>query len=60
VARVIDLARSRGHVERALQVAREHTTAAVAALEALPRGPVAGVLRALADYLISRVEEARQ
>ena len=60
VARVIDLARSRGHVERALQVAREHTAAAAAALEALPRGPVAGVLRTLGDYLIDRVETARQ
>lgn len=59
VARVIDLARSRGHVERALQMAREHTTAAAAALEDLPRGPVAEILRALGEYLIARVEEAR-
>jgi heptaprenyl diphosphate synthase len=58
VARVIDLARSRGHVERALQVAREHTAAATAALEDLPRGPVAGVLRELGEYLIARVEGA--
>jgi heptaprenyl diphosphate synthase len=59
VARVIDLARSQGHVERALQVAREHTAAAVAALEGLPGGPVTGVLAALGNYLITRVEEAR-
>jgi len=60
VARVIDLARSRGHVERALQVAREHTAAAAAALEALPREPVAEVLQSLGEYSIGRVEAARQ
>lgn len=59
VARVIDVARSRGHVEHALQVAREHTTAAAAALEDLPPGPVAEVLLALGEYLIARVEKAR-
>ena len=59
VARVIDLARSRGHVERALQMAREHTTTAAAALGDLPQGPVAEILRALGEYLIARVEEAR-
>ncbi len=59
VAAVIDLARSRGHVERALQVAQEHTAAATAALADLPRGPVTGVLAALGDYLITRVEGAR-
>ena len=32
---------------------------AAAALEALPAGPVAGVLRTLGDYLIARVEDAR-
>jgi len=60
VARVIDLARSRDHVERALQVAREHTAAAAAALEALPREPVAEVLQSLGEYSIGRVEAARQ
>ena len=60
VARVIDLARSRGHVERALQVAREHTDDAAAALEALPRKPVAEVLQSLGEYSIGRVEAARQ
>ena len=57
---MIDLARSRGHVERALQVAREHTAAAAAALEALPREPVAEVLQSLGEYSIGRVEAARQ
>lgn len=56
---VISLARAGGHVERALEVARVHTAAAVAALEVLPAGPVAGVLHTLGDYLIARVEEAR-
>jgi heptaprenyl diphosphate synthase len=59
VAGVISLARAGGHVERALEVARGHTAAAVAALEALPAGPVAGVLRTLGDYLIARVEGAQ-
>jgi len=59
VAGVIALARSGGHVERALEVARGHTAGAAAALEALPAGPVAGVLRTLGDYLIARVDEAR-
>ena len=60
LARVIDLARRPGHLERALQVARGHTAAAAAALEALPRGPVAEVLQGLGRYLIDRVETARQ
>ena len=60
VAQVIDLARSRGHVERALQVAREHTGAAAAALEPLRPEPVAEVLQALGEYSIGRVEAARQ
>jgi geranylgeranyl pyrophosphate synthase len=59
VHRVISLARAGGHVERALGVARGHTAAAAAALETLPAGPVTGVLRALGDYLIARVEGAR-
>jgi heptaprenyl diphosphate synthase len=59
VAGVIAAARAGGHVERALEVARAHTTAASAAVRALPRSPVTGVLQALADYLISRVEQAR-
>jgi len=58
-AGVISLARAGGHAERALEVARGHTAAAVAALEALPPGPVAAVLHALGDYLIARVEDAR-
>ncbi|MBP1632197.1 MAG: putative polyprenyl diphosphate synthase [Acidobacteria bacterium] len=60
VERVIELARSRGHVDRALEVAREHTAAASAALAGLPPGPVAGVLRTLGEYIIGRVEDARR
>ena len=59
VSRVIALARSGGHVERALEVARGHTAAAADALRALPSGPVAEVLRGLGDFLIARVEEDR-
>jgi geranylgeranyl pyrophosphate synthase len=59
VAGVISLARSGGHVERALEVAQGHTAGAAAALGALPAGPVARVLHALGDYLIARVDEAR-
>jgi heptaprenyl diphosphate synthase len=60
VARVIDVIRSRGYADRALQVAREHTAAAAAALEDLPAGPVAVVLRTLGEYITSRVEDARR
>ena len=59
VAGVISLAGVGGHVQRALEVARGHTAAATAALDSLPAGPVTGVLRALGDFLIARVEDAR-
>jgi len=58
VAEVIARAREGGHAARALEVARGHTAAASAAVGSLPPGPVAGVLQALGDYLITRVEQA--
>jgi heptaprenyl diphosphate synthase len=58
VAEVIARTRSGGHVTRALEVARGHTAAAVAAVAGLPPSPVVDVLRALGDYLITRVQEA--
>lgn len=60
VTRVIELARAHGHVDRALEVAREHTAAAAAALASLPPGPVAGVLSTLGQYIVGRVEDARR
>lgn len=59
VDRVISLARSGGHVDRAVEVARTHTAAAAAALRALPSGPVTGILERLGQYLITRVDQAR-
>ena len=60
VATVIDLVRRGGHLESALAEVDRRTAAAGAAVTALPAGEVTDVFRALGDYLIERVDQARR
>jgi heptaprenyl diphosphate synthase len=59
VERVIQLVRKGGHVDQALGEVDRRMRAAAGAVAELPAGEVADVFRALGDYLIARVGEAR-
>ncbi|MFQ5947716.1 MAG: polyprenyl synthetase family protein, partial [Acidimicrobiia bacterium] len=58
VEQVISLVHSGGHVDRVLEEARTRIRSAEAALEKLPAGRVAEVLRNLGSYLTERVAQA--
>ena len=59
VQQVIDLVRSGGHVDQALAEVDRRIAAARAAVESLPEGEITRVFRGLGDYLVERVETAR-
>jgi heptaprenyl diphosphate synthase len=58
VARVIEIVRSGGHVERTLAEVNERIASAREAMASLPDGDVTKVFRRLADYLVERVDAA--
>jgi heptaprenyl diphosphate synthase len=59
VAEVIDLVRSGGYVDRALEEAAARTDTAQRAVATLPDGPAKDVLGSLGTYLLGRVSAAR-
>lgn len=59
VEQVIDIVRSGGHVERALQETERHFALADEAARRLGDGPVGAVLHSLGEYLLDRVTLAR-
>ena len=59
VDEVIELVRSGGHVEAALDTARKRLEIAESALETLPESKPRSILETLGDYLLQRVDSAR-
>lgn len=60
VAQVIEIVRSGGHVDSALSEATRRLGVASEALSALPDGEPKQILDGLGDYLLSRVDTARE
>ncbi|MEX1207762.1 MAG: polyprenyl synthetase family protein [Acidimicrobiia bacterium] len=60
VEEVIDLVRSGGHLDRVLDETMAHIAAAEEAIAELPDSEVTKVLRTLGEYLVERVDAARQ
>ncbi len=59
VARVTEIARNGGYVDRVLDETRGRLEAAESAVDVLGEGPIPDVMRVLGRYLLDRVEEAR-
>ena len=59
VNEVIDLVRSGGHVDGALESARNRLEIARGALSGLPRGEARDILEILGEFLLARVDAAR-
>lgn len=60
VEEMIDLVRRGGHLDRVLDETMAHIAAAEEAISALPDSDVTKVLRTLGEYLVQRVDAARQ
>jgi heptaprenyl diphosphate synthase len=59
IARVIDVVRSGGYVDRVLDEAKDRLAVSELAIERLPAGPMSEVLRGLGRFLLDRVEAVR-